>query len=740
MKNLVTALRYSVIVVSLTTMVLHVVNEFSYSSSHALGRQTTGPMTLFWAIGITTIVIFALTPLMPRFRSHRETGAVVPNRVRNALDSFRDGLLILDEEERIVMANRKFCETLQIPSNRLVGKHASQLNWVCSDLARQEDLPWRRILAPNQEEAQTSDMELTESAAQHSVVSEPLLSYRMDDGSLRFFAVNVSTIQPTDTSHQGVLATFRDVTSDEQQRAEMERRLAMLRANREEISQRNRALEQLASRDALTDCLNRRRFMENFEAALASAKSDGEPLACLMFDNDHFKRVNDTFGHGIGDEVLRRVASALSNQFDDIGEVCRYGGEEFCVMLPNMDLDEAAELADSARESVENIRLEEPRELRISVSVGVTSLQDTMTSTTTLLEQADKCLYVAKSRGRNCVVSHSPEVAAISIQSLSDGIPAEVQSEAPRPRGEAHLDADGHARDVPFHAVMALVSALAHRDARTAQHCRRVADLCVRAAPTLLDQRSTYILEMAALLHDIGKIALPDEVLQKPGPLTPDQWRMIARHHHIGVEIVSGTFHHPELCDIVRTHLAYYAGRSVVAGLPTGRDIPLGARLLTIADTYDVIMSDRPHRKGRSHEEAVSELRRCAGRQFDPLLVEHFIASVEFASHEVKPHSLSSPAVSRQTALQIGLQIEGLADAMDRRKLPELKDLASRLTSTAKQHHLDTIAEAAQRLGQNAADETSDWIHMLEDTQHLLDACRSTQSAFIVDSKLESSP
>ncbi|TWT72588.1 sensor domain-containing diguanylate cyclase/phosphohydrolase [Crateriforma conspicua] len=664
-------------------------------------NQTLSPTFLLAFAGLAWLTFACFTGFVaPRF----EAVDVVPNRVRDALNTFTEGLLLIDEQERIVLANDAFAQMIEQQPNRLLGKRASRLRWVCSHDAGIHDFPWMRVLDHHESGKPLGD---------HS--SEQLLRYQMRNGQLRFMAVTAARVRSARDQSRGVLATFRDVTHVEEERADMERMLAVLRANRKEISDRNRELEKLASHDALTDCFNRRSFMAQLHHSFDAAIGRSGSLSCLMFDNDHFKNVNDTYGHSVGDEVLRRVSRTLKDAFDDEGLVCRYGGEEFCVALPGVALEEASQKAEAARKSIEAIRLDNPAELRLTASIGVTDLTFKAPSPQAMIDQADKCLYAAKSQGRNQVVVFNDEIDRLSIDSLK-------ARHTPTSLPEL-------SQEIPFHAAMGLVSALAYRDTATASHCRRVANLCVTAAARLLDQRSTYVLEMAALLHDIGKIALPDDILQKPGPLTPDQWRLIAKHHRIGVEIVSGTFHNAELCEIVRTHPAYYGGRSLIADMPSGKKIPLAARLLTIADTYDVIVTDRPHRKGRSHDEAVAELRRCAGKQFDPILVEHFIATLQSCPES----SNTRQSVSRQTALQIGLQIEHLAEAIDNRNLGELQQLASRLIAMAQHHSLDDIVETSERLQDMAAEPQVRWLRILETTQKLLGLCRSTQSAFVND-------
>jgi response regulator RpfG family c-di-GMP phosphodiesterase len=181
---------------------------------------------------------------------------------------------------------------------------------------------------------------------------------------------------------------------------------------------------------------------------------------------------------------------------------------------------------------------------------------------------------------------------------------------------------------VPFPAVSVLFTALSHRHAETAAHCRRVADLCAAAGQGLLPPTRCYILEVAALLHDVGKLSVPDAVLLKPGPLTEDEREVFRVQERNGEEIIMEAFNSEELNLIVRNYRAWYGGNPTQPELPVGTAIPMTARLLAIADAYDAMMSDRVYCKGRSKEEAFAELRRCAGVQFDPELVERFIGVV----------------------------------------------------------------------------------------------------------------
>jgi hypothetical protein len=282
---------------------------------------------------------------------------------------------------------------------------------------------------------------------------------------------------------------------------------------------------------------------------------------------------------------------------------------------------------------------------------------------------------------------------------------------------------------IPFHAVTALFSALAFRDHATAEHSRRVADLVVAVANGLMPASEIYVLEIAALLHDVGKIGVPDAILLKQAPLTPDEWEVMSRHDRIGVEIIHSAFFCDKLSDIVRCHYAWFNGHSPRKAIFPCDVIPLSSRILQVADAYDAMISERVYRKARSQSEAFAELRRCAGTQFDPEIVERFIRVITEQSQ-----TPSSPLINpgnKQFALQIGLEIERLADTLDSHDIHGLETLASRLRATASRNGVSAIADVAQRLEASTQHSEGNLEQVLALTQELLVLCRSTQRALL---------
>lgn len=626
---------------------------------------------------------------LKRMLQHLDPAAVVPDRVRQALDTLAEGVVIVDPKERVVLANRSFAQHLGKVSEELLGRRMRDLGLKSALQEAPTKLPWQ--------------ISLHDGETQRGV----LMSLRNTNAEDRTFAVNSTPIVDAAGRSRGALATFDDVTNVERKNKELQNMLHLVKHSRDEIHRQNEQLTKMATCDALTGCYNRRHLFTQFEKLWAENRAGDNDIACIMLDIDHFKSVNDTHGHAKGDAVLQEIAARLQSNVGAGDLLCRYGGEEFCVVLLGVGLDEAAATAERLRAA---IAASPVAELKITSSFGVTGGNHGARQPAELLEQADKSLYYSKHNGRNRVTKYTELPANFSV------------AEKKKPVEVATPDTD-----VPFHAVTALLTALLYRDSRTADHSRRVADLAVAIGRKRLTQKECYVLEVAALLHDIGKIGVPDSILLKPGALTAEEWEVMQVHDLVGIEILNAAFNCKKLNEIVGSHHAWFGGGARDPELPVGEDISYEARILTVADAYDAIVSDRVYRKGRSHEFAIAELRRCAGTQFDPAVVET-LAEVMGDRPELA-HQESS-AVSKSAALQIGLHLERLAAAVDARDVKQLSIAADRLGKTATYVGINPIAEAADTVAK-AAIEEPELNEVVRLTSLLLDLCRSTQGAFL---------
>lgn len=382
-----------------------------------------------------------------------------------------------------------------------------------------------------------------------------------------------------------------------------------LREKNERLNEVNRQLSLLAVTDPLTGLLNRRSFFEEAAREWDRSQRYDLPLACLMLDIDHFKNINDTFGHPAGDAVIRRLATTLAHLSRATDVLCRYGGEEFCVLLTNTDADGAALLAERIRLAVCELRLPElSPDFRMSISCGLSARALEMLTEEALVEHADRALLIAKRSGRNRVVRHDEIEHSSSLMCDSEVKPEDM--------GRDEETA------IPYQVVNTLLTALRHRDDSTVVHSRRVAQLCRDFARCLgLCPKLRVTLEMAALLHDIGKLAIPDQILNKTGALTEEEFAIAQQHRRVTVDILNSCFSNKKLVDIVRLSDRWWDGTH---GAPVGEDIPLGARILAIASLFDDVSHGRAWWRPHTTAEALDVLRRAAGAQLDPQLVAAF--------------------------------------------------------------------------------------------------------------------
>jgi len=360
---------------------------------------------------------------------------------------------------------------------------------------------------------------------------------------------------------------------------------------------------ELSVTDELTELYNRRHFYQALEAEIDRAQRYGHSFCLAMLDLDEFKEYNDRFGHTNGDAVLKSLARTLKSALRKSDMAFRYGGDEFTIILPVTEAYRARKIVDRIRSKW----LETPKsdklilEAPLGFSAGIAQFPQDAGTADGLVFLADTALYHSKRQGgyKSSLVS---DLGAVTLGVLDS----------------AMLD-----------HVYALAATVDARDPYTYGHSERVAYISETIGRAIgLSMDELVNLHAAALLHDIGKVGVPDSILTKPGRLTKDEWRVMERHPVEGARIVGHVTELAALVPMIRHHHEWYNGTGYPDRLK-GEDIPLGARIISIADAYDTMTTQRPYRDTVSEEEALEELRRCSGTQFDLGLVEAFCGIVE---------------------------------------------------------------------------------------------------------------
>jgi diguanylate cyclase (GGDEF)-like protein/PAS domain S-box-containing protein len=392
-----------------------------------------------------------------------------------------------------------------------------------------------------------------------------------------------------------------DVTERRRLEDELRQTVAEMERVHRELEEARQAAEVIAHTDELTGALSRRRF------AILAGAVESDRCGLLLLDADHFKRINDRHGHAAGDQVLVELAERIRGELCEGELLARWGGEEFVVMLAGV-ADDAA-----LRDKAERIRAAVAAapvacgasRVELTVSIGAVC-GSRSAGLEGLVAAADRALYVAKARGRNCVSLTSDGPLAVAAEGVADGVEPE----------ELRL-----ARAVAY--------ATSLQDERRHEHVTAVADLCAAVAIRLgLDDAQVLRCRLGGLLHDVGKVGVPQGMLDKPTALTAAEWEVLRGHCAQGESIVLGFDALRDVAPIVRHHHERFDGRGYPDGL-AGESIPLGARIVAAADSFAAITTSRSYSAARSANDACNELRRVAGTQLDPRIVDTLLELVD---------------------------------------------------------------------------------------------------------------
>lgn len=354
--------------------------------------------------------------------------------------------------------------------------------------------------------------------------------------------------------------------------------------------------------DGLTELYNHRHFYECLEDIIFNNRY--EKFSIVMLDVDYFKFYNDLYGHSAGDKALKKIADILKREIGSKGILARYGGEEFSVILPNSSVKETYEIVDKLRLDIQS-SFNKTNEVNafLTISAGISNYPESTTNKEKLLEEADKAMYYAKRNGRNRCVIYDEKIE------------------------DKDFKKDGE--DILFSSVYALAAAIDAKDHYTFGHSENVSKYGVMLGKAVgFKDEQLDIMHNAGLLHDVGKIGVPESILTKAGKLTSEEYETMKKHVELSVDIFK---HIPNLIKVIPAvicHHERYDGKGYPRGIK-GTNIPIEGRCLTIVDSFDAMISRRPYKKPLSLEQAINELRINKGTQFDPKLADIFIEVIE---------------------------------------------------------------------------------------------------------------
>jgi len=393
----------------------------------------------------------------------------------------------------------------------------------------------------------------------------------------------------------------------------------LIRSLRERVEALIANLYDAARTDPLTKLSNRRGFRERLDLELERARRAKGQVVLVVGDLDHFSEVNDRSGQRVGDAALQRVARLLEDRKRTIDALARVGGAQFALILPDTDAHSALTLAERMRDAVREEFAKDA--VPITISFGIASYGQAGETAAALLRAADDALYAAKQNGRDMSVLYSR------------ALEQESSTQAP-------------ARDIHAERFLGVIVDLAEtvdlRFSGSARHSETVGRYAEMMARELgLTEERVARVQLAGKLHDIGKVGVPAGILSKPSKLTDEEFAIIKRHPDLGAQILE----HPSLTDVrewVRTHHERPDGRGYPRGL-AGEQISIEARILAVADSYEAMTADRAYSSSIGHAAARVELKRCAGTQFDPRVVQAFLSVLERdAQHAEAALALSS--------------------------------------------------------------------------------------------------
>jgi diguanylate cyclase (GGDEF)-like protein/PAS domain S-box-containing protein/putative nucleotidyltransferase with HDIG domain len=504
------------------------------------------------------------------------------NIYKSLIENMSEGIIALDPKKKIIFVNKRICEMLTCKEKEILGINILE------------------IIDKRDRDAFNEKMSLVEKG--EKCYYEIRLSHNK-----KKVAVSLNHVPFFDNDNK-INGSFATVTN-----------ISIIKKISSESKKKTAELIKAATTDSLTGVLNYTQFLNLLHIEFERAKRYFTDLSCLIIDMDNFKRVNQEYGFSFGDKVLREVANSIVSSCRKSDIIARFGGEKFVILLPNTSYQHALIVAEKLRRKIElHTFTDKNISTKLTFSVGVTSLmEDGVLNPTQLIENAQEAVRVAKEEEKNKVLLFRDIIVASTRVNIKEAEFVNLR--------EKISDITDSTRESYIESLRALIVALEARDPYTKEHSVNVSKYSYLVAKEMnLSSKQAELIKTAGLLHDIGKIGISDAILQKREALTEEETKIIKMHPIYGVNIIHPIKFLTEEQPIVLYHHERIDGKGYPEGI-SGRRIPIGARILNAVDSFDAMISPRSYRGPLTPRDAVVELIKCSGTQFDPEVVYNLI-------------------------------------------------------------------------------------------------------------------
>ncbi len=521
------------------------------------------------------------------------------------LDSVPAWIFYKDKENRFIRVNKAYADATGLSKENLEGKSLFDLY-----SKEQAEAYWRddkEVIASGK--PKFSIIEPVETKKGRLWVQTDKIPYRDAQGNII-----------------GIIGFAVDIT--EREKAEQE-----LEVLNKELLKTNKRLKQLALRDPETGLYNHRYLGDIIESEFYRARRYGHPLSVIMIDVDYFNSINDVYGHDFGDLVLRQLSNQLKGMVRKYDILIRFAGEEFVIISPGIEIDSATALAQRISEAINLYNFGNKKHtVKLKLSVAVSSYpEDRITRGMDLIELTDHIMNRIKEEGGDKVYStadlKTKRATAFLKEEKDDVKFFKEKIEKLTKRGNQNL----------IEAISAFAKTIELKDHYTGEHGEKTVHYATEIAKILgLPREEIEFVKQAAILHDLGKIGISEKILMKKSKLTKKEFDEIKKHPQIGADILRPIQFMHDIIPLMLYHHERWDGKGYPAGLK-GEEIPVGARIIAIADVYQALTSDRPYRKAYPKKEAVKIIKKGSGTQFDPNVVTAFLNVLRRENNHCKP-------------------------------------------------------------------------------------------------------